>query len=71
MTCAIIGLIFGILAIFCFGLPFGIVATVLGVIGVSQDEKKPGQTVVSVVTIILGVVDIAVMLLGIFAVCMV
>lgn len=71
MTCAVIGLIFGVLAIFCFGLPFGIVATVLGVIGVSQAEKKPGQTVVSVITIVLGVVDIVVMLLGLAAVCMV
>lgn len=64
-TLALLSFIFGVLSFFIMGLPFGIAAVILGIIGIVQVENKrdiyKGQGF-AIVGLILGIVAVVIML---------
>ena len=65
-TLALLSFIFGVLSIFILGLPFGVAAVVLGILGIVQIEKNPSMYKgkgFAIIGLIIGIIAVVVMLI--------
>ncbi len=66
--CALLSFIFSLVGLFVFGVPLGIAAIILGIIGIVKfDNEKQKFKWMAIVGLVLGAVDIIAILLSVVA----
>lgn len=64
--CALLSFIFSLVGLFVFGVPLGIAAIILGIIGIVKfDKEKQKFKWMAIVGLVLGVVDVIAILLSV------
>ena len=64
--CALLSFIFSLVGLFVFGVPLGIAAIILGIIGIVKfDNEKQKFKWMAIVGLVLGVVDVIAILLSV------